>query len=75
MFSKPIRAGNDEAACLRVHSLSEIEQFSKRLTGLEGGDIAQSIQYGQSSTCIVNDLMGEETREIGIVATARGWVR
>ena len=75
VLSEPICAGDHQPACLRIHSLSEIEQFSKWLAGLEGGDIAQGIQYSESSAGIVNDLVSEETREIGIVASARGWVR
>ena len=64
MFSEPICAGDHQPARLRIHALSEIEQFSKLLAGLEGGDVAQGIQYGESSTGIVNDLVGEETREV-----------
>jgi len=64
MFSEPICTGDHQPACLGIHALGEIEQFSEWLAGLEGGDVTQGIQYGESSTGIVNDLVGEETGEI-----------
>ena len=66
-FTQPVRAGDDNAASLRVHLRREIDQFRELWSHWKVGNIADGVEDRECGTSIVHNLMCKVSWEFTII--------